>query len=90
MKDISDTLVNSPQPIVINDGVYKGSELTSLVSYGDFVANDLKPTDPTWNSSKGMGLIYHYDGAAPVSRVLLRGGTWYNGSGAGAFALYLY
>jgi formylglycine-generating enzyme required for sulfatase activity len=36
-----------------------------------------------------MGKIYHYDGAAPASRVLLRGGSWGSGSGAGAFGLHL-
>jgi len=47
MKDSVDTLVQSPQPIVTNDGVYKASELPNLVSYGGFVADDLKPSDST-------------------------------------------
>ena len=85
-KDSIDTLIQSPQPIVTNDGVYKASELTNLVSYGDFVADDFKPTDSSWDSDQGVGRIYHYDGAAPADRVMLRGGSFSNASTAGVCA----
>ncbi len=90
MKDISDTLLDSPQPNTLaNDGVYKGSQFTSLTGYGNLSYDEIRPIDQTWDTGKGVGLIYHYDGAAPASRVLRRGGRWDYGSFAGAFALTL-
>ncbi len=90
MKDADDTLVQSPQPNTsANDGQWKFSQFTSLVGYGTLSYNEIRPANDTWNTDKGVGGIYHYDGAAPSNRVLLRGGDWQNGSYAGAFVLSL-
>jgi hypothetical protein len=77
MKDADDTLVQSPQPNTsANDGQWKFSQFTSLVGYGTLSYNEIRPANDTWNTDKGVGGIYHYDGAAPSNRVLLRGGDW--------------
>jgi len=53
--------------------------------------DEIRPLSDTYDSGKGMGTIYHYDGgSANPGRVLLRGGSWYYGSDAGSFALHCY
>jgi hypothetical protein len=92
MFDSVDTLLNNQPYTSVNDGVWKGSQFTSLVGYGDNLSADLlKPTDSSWTTSQGVGLIYHYDGgSANANRVMLRGGRFSSTSGTGVCATYLF
>jgi len=75
---------------VANDGVWKGSQFTAITGYGDLSYDEIRPLNNTYDTGKGVGLLYHYDGgSANPNRVLLRGGYWYNTSDAGSFALKL-
>ncbi|MDP3947851.1 MAG: hypothetical protein Q8Q41_04155, partial [bacterium] len=56
--------------------------------YGDLSYEEIRPSDASWNATQGMGRVYTYNGAI-ASRVLLRGGGWYDGTNAGAFTLWL-
>jgi len=84
-KDSNDTLVNNPP----TDGGAVGwrwIEHTAITGYGDLSYDEIRPSNSSWNSTQGMGRIYTYNGAY-ASRVLLRGGNWFDGSNAGAFTL---
>ena len=85
MKDMDDTLIqNTP-----SDGGEQGwrwIEMTSITNYGDLSYNEIRPANNTWNSNQGMGKILTYNGPS-ANRVLLRGGSWYNGANAGSFAM---
>jgi hypothetical protein len=62
-----------------------------LVGYGAFSYDEIRPAGTSYASSTGVGMIYHIDfnGASSTARVLLRGGSWGDGAGTGAFTLYL-
>ena len=71
-------------------------ELTSLNAYGKYIEDEIRPSDDTWDSTKGMGKIYltpgyAYDGSSYSSstHAFLRGGRWGDGANAGAFTLNL-
>ena len=89
-KDSNDTLLNVQPNTVANDGVWKGSQFTAITGYGDLSYDEIRPLNNTYDTGKGVGLLYHYDGgSANPNRVLLRGGGWYSASNAGSFALNL-
>jgi prepilin-type N-terminal cleavage/methylation domain-containing protein len=86
-KDSNDTLVNN----LPTDGGAAGwrfIEHTAITGYGDLSYNEIRPSNSSWNSTQGMGMVYTYNSTVG-SRVLYRGGGWYFGSYAGAFALGL-
>jgi len=88
MKDTNDTLVNN----LPSDGGAVGwrwIEHTAITSYGDLSYNEIRPSNPSWNSNQGMGEVYTYNGSDP-SHVLIRGGPANDGSLAGVFDLLLY
>jgi len=63
---------------------------TFITGYTDGKAV-FRPSTDTWNSSYGVGKIYcNSNSAAATAHVFLSGGTWYDGSSAGAFYLCLY
>jgi len=48
MKDMNDTLIQSPQPNTsANDGVLKLSEFTNLTGYGTLSYNEIRPSNNT-------------------------------------------
>ncbi len=48
------------------------------------------PSDPSWYANQGMGRVYTYkNGVNQGTTAFIRGARWYDGAGAGAFALYL-
>lgn len=56
----------------------------------DVVQARVAPGNSTYYASQGMGRVYTYkNGGNHGTTVFLRGGDWYTGSAAGAFALYL-
>ncbi len=63
-------------------------EFTSITDsgYGDLSYNIIRPSVNTWDSSKGVGKLYTYNGSYP-GRVFFRGGCWYYGANDGAFTL---
>ena len=87
MKDADDTLV---QDTPTDGGAvgWRWIEHTAITGYGDFSYKEIRPSNSSWNATQGMGRIYTYNGAF-ANRVLLRGGTWYNTTYAGAFTLLL-
>jgi hypothetical protein len=87
MMDINDTLLNN-HPNVSSRANWFWDELTAAwTSYGDLSYDLLRPENQTWDATKGMGRIYHYDGTY-ASRVVLCGGNWFYGASTGAFAMY--
>ena len=69
-----------------------GSSLTPYVSAWsvDVPRATMGPSNTSWNSSQGVGQVYTYGtGVNQGTTVFVRGGTWYYGAGAGAFAAYL-
>jgi prepilin-type N-terminal cleavage/methylation domain-containing protein len=96
-RSLSDTKVPQNQEPTLTTtaddgaGVAGWGEFTDISGYGALSYNELRPSDSSWNASKGMGRIYTYgDGeTATTDRVLRRGGYWGRGSHAGAFAVLL-
>jgi len=69
---------------------WKWIEHTAITDYGDLSYDSVRPSDASWNATYGMGRVFTYNGdTGSASYVLLRGGNWYNGDNAGAFALNL-
>jgi len=89
LKDLNDTLVRY-QPSDGGAVGWKWIEHTAITNYGDFSYDEIRPSNSSWNSTQGMGLIYTYNGdTGSQSRVLIRSGNWGLGSYADAFTLYL-
>ena len=54
--------------------------------------NAMRPSNPSWNASNGVGRIYHYSNKADSSKVLyafIRGGNWRHFDDDGAFTIHL-
>lgn len=52
----------------------------------------MRPSNPTWNASNGVGRIYHYSSPGDTSTVLygfIRGGNWRHFDDDGAFTIHL-
>lgn len=50
------------------------------------------PTDPNWNSTQGVGRIYHYNSLGDTDTTLytfIRGGNWRHGYDSGAFTIHM-
>ncbi len=77
----------SEQPNDAVDG-FAWHQFTAITSWkGLQYAN---PTNRGWNSTQGIGQIYSDGTATNVTQYgFRRGGDWLNGSGAGAFTLFL-
>jgi len=88
MLDSSGTLIDN-QPIYENSDIWQWREYFVLTGYGDFGSWDnLLPSDTGWDSTNGIGTIYHYDGTDP-GHVLFRGGSYSSDVGSGVVGLYL-
>lgn len=51
-----------------------------------------RPSDPDWNSSNGVGRIYHFSAINDTDTTLygfIRGGNWRHGYDSGAFCIHL-
>ena len=51
-----------------------------------------RPTNPAWNSTNGVGRIYHYSAASDTNTTLytfIRGGNWRHGYDSGAFTIHM-
>ncbi len=51
-----------------------------------------RPTNPAWNSTNGVGRIYHYSASHDTNTTLytfIRGGNWRHGYDSGAFCIHL-
>lgn len=67
--------------VIIDNG--KGSSL----GYDSF-----RPSNPTWNSSNGVGRIFHYSSVDDTNNTVygfIRGGQWNHGAVDGAFSMHL-
>lgn len=67
-------------------------ELTTLATYGQFSYDLLRPSNPTWNTTQGIGRIYTDSTAAGPSgniHSLRRGGRYNDGSNGGLFSVSL-
>jgi prepilin-type N-terminal cleavage/methylation domain-containing protein len=69
---------------------YGNSTSPYITVYNDssFSASTIGPPNSSWNSNQGMGQVNGYDGATG-GNIFLRGGSWYNGTNDGPFALRL-
>ena len=64
-------------------GTYEWSSISnSFLNYG--------PTDHSLNSTNGVGEVYTGGESGSTLYGFIRGGAWYSGATAGAFALFLY
>ena len=67
------------------------AEYTACLRYNGL--NYIQPTNRGWNSDQGIGRIYSYHpsttSTASTQYAFRRGGSWYDGANAGAFALRL-
>lgn len=62
--------------------------LDTLIGLGnEMFPNSWQPTNASYNSAQGTG--QYYAGSNASGGAALRGGYWFNGTGAGVFALYL-
>jgi prepilin-type N-terminal cleavage/methylation domain-containing protein len=61
--------------------------LSGITNYGQFSYDDIRPSQPSWSHSQGLG--YYYSSFSESERAFCRGGSWGNGSSAGLFALLL-
>ncbi len=51
-----------------------------------------RPSNPSWNSSNGVGRIFHYNGAKAddmTTDTFIRGGNWRHGYDSGAFTVHM-
>jgi len=51
-----------------------------------------RPSHPEWNSTNGVGRIYHYSGETDTNSTpytFIKGGTWQHGYDSGAFSIHL-
>ncbi len=81
------------QPGITAEPGYAWKEWTAVTAAGSLPYNPSPTTTGlananTWNSSKGVGLLYSNAGETAV-RGFLRGGAWDDDGGAGVLALYL-
>jgi flagellin-like protein len=72
-------------------------ELNTIIDYGSLTYNLLRSINSTWNADYGLGRLYtannlSYPNGATwnTTHGFLRGGDWYYGANAGAFALGLF
>jgi len=78
-RDSSDTLTTyAEQPDTATpSGTWSWNELTDISDWDGFTSNMVEPSNTNWNSSQGMGKMYHCDGCTTgTGRVFLRGGCW--------------
>jgi len=86
----SDTITAVDQPDVAGQTGFAWREYTALTGYGSLSYDLLRPAGTSYNADYGVGRIYHYsESASATEYAFLRGGSWYNTSYAGAFALRL-
>lgn len=55
-------------------------------------SNDFAPSNPNWNSTQGVGRIYHYNLSGDTDSTLytyIRGGNWRHGYDSGAFTIHM-
>ena len=67
-------------------------EFNTINTYGQLSYDQIRPSNPAWISTQGMGKLYtDYDVASPSgnTHAFRRGGYWGNTTIAGAFALHL-
>lgn len=66
--------------------------ITNNGSGGELGYDAFRPSNPSWNSSNGVGRIYHYSSANDVNTTVytyIRGGNWRHGYDSGAFTIHL-
>ncbi len=54
--------------------------------------DSFRPSNPAWNSTNGVGRIFHYSSAADTNTTVytfIRGGQWNHGAVDGAFSMHL-
>jgi len=61
-------------------------EWTLVTNYGVYRYDQLRPSNPSWNSTNSIGRLWRGN---RTNRVWRRGGSWSYGSIAGVFTLYL-
>ncbi len=85
----NNTIQGRNQPTSATPG-FTWREFTALSTYGTLSYDDVRPSDSSYDSNRGVGRIYS-DGTSSNSTTyaFLRGGLWSSTSDAGAFALNL-
>jgi prepilin-type N-terminal cleavage/methylation domain-containing protein len=84
----SNTIVGTNDPYGTSTA-FNWSEYTAIVGYGTTTQQTIGPSNSTWNSSQGMGMIYTEHTVDPTTYGLIRGGGWSFGNTAGLEALSL-
>lgn len=90
---LSDTITDQAnQP---DSGTHAGSfgstQFTALTGYGTLSYDAIRPANSSYNSSQGMGIIYHCDTCSSnaTTYALVRSAHWASTTQAGAFTLAL-
>jgi hypothetical protein len=69
-----------------------GAGPSVITSNGTLSDNDFRPTNPTWNSSQGIGMVYHFTQPGDTDTTLytdIRAGNWRHGYNSGVFTIHL-
>ena len=86
----NDTITEANQPDVDGQTGFAWREFNALTSYGTLSYDLVHPAGSAYDTTYGVGRIYHNSGSAASSvYAFLRGGIWDRASGAGAFTLLL-
>ncbi len=85
----NDTITGANEPTGATPG-FAWREFTAITTWGTMSQQTAGPLNASWNSSQGIGQIYS-DGTPSNSTVygFLRGGSWFDGGGAGVATLGL-
>lgn len=70
----------------------KETVITGNGSGAELGYDSFRPSSPSWNSTNGVGRIYHYSAKNDTDTTIytsIRGGTWQHGYDSGAFSVHL-
>ncbi len=89
-----DTIKRKDQPhsTTAPDNTWNWKEFDTIDNYGKMSYANMRPGNPGWNATQNVGRFYTYNPSGDADTTIyafLRGGRWYDGSGAGLFALGL-
>ncbi len=72
-------------------GSFNFTEFTALTGYGTLSYDTIRPANSSYNSTHGMGRLYHCDTCTSNATTygFIRGGRWANGAATGVFTLFL-
>jgi hypothetical protein len=69
-----------------------GAGLSVISSNGILADKDFRPSNPDWNSSQGVGMVYHFTQLGDTDTTLytdIRAGNWRHGYNSGIFTIHL-